>query len=248
MKHWRRNAVLTITGTLVVAYFAGPILIQTPQYATIPTYGPYNVVTVGGSVSYGWGDPKGGGYLKRAFRSMSTAEGMPYTIIAQEWMPTFTNYAAHLTQIRPNMVVLAYGLLDDLKAKTTITELRLRIYREIKAALQAGSAVLLTTPVITKATYTEYAGIENRYAQAEIQTARSFHNPHVYVFDLLTQMEAYLKTHHQTYIPYMHDGWHPNAAGHALAARILTADMERSFRRISLWMAIRRNLSWVKKL
>jgi acyl-CoA thioesterase-1 len=96
-------------------------------------------------------------------------------------------------------------------------------------ALDRHAVVLIVTPPVTKASYTQYRTVEPLYLNNEMQVARSFHSPNVFVFDVFDQMKAYLVAHHQTYVPYMADGWHPNTRGHALAGRLLDQDLLREF-------------------
>jgi len=80
-----------------------------------------------------------------------------------------------------------------------------------------------------RASYTQYRTLQPLYLDTEMQVAREFHSPDVYVFNVFGLMKAYLRAHDQTYVPYMADGWHPNARGHKLAGELLLMDMLRHF-------------------
>lgn len=200
---------------------------------------PIKVMALGSSVAEGWVDPKGGGYLLRALKSYSAQSGYSYDLInksqAGDWASkVLPSYPGWLKQVRPQVVLIAWGLLDDLNHKTPLADFRAAVSREISLALANHDVVLVATPPITRATYTQYARQEPLYASAELSVAKGFHSPNVYTFDLLSQMEAYLKAHHQTYVPYMADGWHPNAAGHTLAGQILDQDLQNTFGKLPI--------------
>lgn len=193
-------------------------------------------MTIGGSVAYGWDDTKqGGGYLARAFRSLSSAGGTRYSIanravIGANAIQMATRYPQWLNAVKPNVVVISWGGLNDAWPRTPLSRYQAEISREIALALQIHAVVLVVTPPVTRATYTRYVLQEPMYLQAETAVARSFHSPNVQVFDVFDQMKAYLRAHHQTYKPYMADGWHPNSAGHILAGRLLFQDLVRWLR------------------
>ncbi|GMA58292.1 hypothetical protein GCM10025858_27950 [Alicyclobacillus sacchari] len=76
------------------------------------------------------------------------------------------------------------------------------------------------------ASYVEFKNQEGPALASEIRAVAALHNPNVHVVDLFSQMKNYLRVHHQTWEMYAADGWHPNIAGHALAAAMLTADLK----------------------
>lgn len=192
------------------------------------------VMTVGSSVARGWDDPIGGGYLARAFRSF-TALGGAYYKVYDRAQPgagvrkIVSQYPLWLKSVKPQIVVISWGALDNLHNKTPISVFRQQIHWEIQSALAAHAVVFIVTPPITKASYTEYPTQEPFVLDNEMNVAKNFNSKNVYVFDVFDQMKAYLVAHHQTYVPYMADGWHPNAKGHALAGQILYMDMLREF-------------------
>ncbi|MHB1628308.1 MAG: SGNH/GDSL hydrolase family protein [Bacilli bacterium] len=192
------------------------------------------VMTIGSSVALGWVDPTGGGYLARAFRSLTALGGAYYKLYvrAQPGAGVLTiakQYTSWIKSVKPQIVVISWGALDDLHAKTPISVFRQQVHWEIQSALAAHAVVFIVTPPITKASYTEYPTQEPFVLDNEMNVAKGFNSNNVYVFDVFDQMKAYLAAHHQTYVPYMADGWHPNAKGHALAGQLLYMDMLRQF-------------------
>lgn len=203
--------------------------------AATPASGSENrviVMTVGSSVAAGWGDaPGAGGYLARAFESLSHRQGVHYQILS--WaIPgmTVVDAAKHfkdwLSHAKPNLVVISWGGLDDAVAHTPVIVFANAVRTEIRESLAAHAAVFVVTPPVTPAAYLN--GVNQTpylYFQAEIAVARSFHNPNVQVFDVYDQMLNVMKAKGLPYTRFMADGWHPNALGHALAGRLLAGDV-----------------------
>jgi len=138
-------------------------------------------------------------------------------------------YHLWLQAYRPQIVVISWGALDDIHAKTPLPTFRATVAHQIALALSDHEVVLIVTPPVTKASYTEDLKSEPLYLDSEMDVARAFHNPNVYVFDVFDQMKQYLTAHHQTYVPYMADGWHPNTLGHALGGQLMFDDMKAAF-------------------
>lgn len=196
--------------------------------------GPIQVMAVGSSVTEGWVDKSGGGYLKRLFQGLSYQQGAHYELTNKAMsgagvLQVTKLYSNWLQTIKPQIVVLSWGALDDLHNKTPLSVVEQQIQWEIQQATADHAVVFVMTPLITRASYTSYLTQEQGYANAEVKAAESLHNPNVYVFDVYGQMKAYLVAHRQSYVPYMADGWHPNSAGHALAAQLLLADIKKQF-------------------
>lgn len=191
-------------------------------------------MAVGSSVAEGWDDKVGGGYLKRGIVGYSHYSGHLYTLfnhsVAGDTAEKVDGqYHVWLASLKPQIVVISWGGLDDANAKTPLAVFRATVHHQIALALANHEVVFIVTPPVTKASYTQYPTIEPMYLNAEMQVARAFHSPNVYVFDVFDQMKAYLVAHHQTYVPYMADGWHPNTAGHALAGALFLTDLQRAF-------------------
>ncbi len=189
------------------------------------------VMSIGSSVAEGWDDPTGGGYLKRAFASFSQYNHATFDLVNQakagDTVVKIENeYKGWLKSIKPQIVVLAWGALDDLSNHTPMAVYKQQIRNEIALALASHAKVFVVTPPITRASYTQYKVQEAQMVNTEMSIARSFPANQVYVFDVFNQMKIYIASHHQTYVPYMGDGWHPNTKGHALAGQLLFNDMK----------------------
>ncbi|MCY0876520.1 MAG: SGNH/GDSL hydrolase family protein [Firmicutes bacterium] len=192
------------------------------------------VMDVGSSVAEGWDDKVGGGYLKRGVVGYSAYSAHDYTLVNHAVAGDTAEkidgeYHVWLKTLKPQVVVLSWGALDDANAKTPLPVFRATVEHQVALALANHEVVFIVTPPVTRASYTQYPTIEPMYLNAEMQVARSFHSPNVYVFNVFDQMKAYLVAHHQTYVPYMADGWHPNTAGHALAGGLFLDDLQKAF-------------------
>jgi acyl-CoA thioesterase-1 len=192
------------------------------------------VMTLGSSVAEGWDDKIGGGYLKRTIVHMAKVTGYPYVLVNRAFagntsVQVMPQYVRWLRQVKPQIVIVSWGGLDDAHAKTPIPAFRHAVYEQIEMALHDHAVVWVVTPPVTRASYTEYKVQEPLYLDNEMAVAQGMKSPNVYVFDVFDQMKAYLVAHHQTYVPYMADGWHPNSAGDALAAKLLIADETKVF-------------------
>ena len=192
------------------------------------------VLAVGSSVAEGWVDPHGGGYLKRAFAGLSSADHVPYELINKSAAgdtvgKISAQYLSWLRAEHPTIVVLSWGALDDLHNGTPRQAFYRDIQAEIRAALQAKAVVFVVTPPVTAASYKGYRLKEPALLHGETAAASALQSRNVYVFDVFTQMKQYLAHHGQTYVPYMADGWHPNARGHALAGNLLLQDIRHQF-------------------
>ncbi|MHB1630150.1 MAG: SGNH/GDSL hydrolase family protein [Bacilli bacterium] len=196
---------------------------------------PVSVMTIGGSVAHGWNDTKqGGGYLVRAFRALSARTNIPYhivdrTVVGSNALQVATQYPVWLKTVHPQVVVISWGGLNDAWPRTPFSRYEAEVNREIHLALASHASVLVVTPPVTRASYTQYRVAEPLYLDREMNAALQFHSSSVHVFDVFDQMKAYLKAHHQTYVPYMSNGWHPNSRGHILAGHILYHDMRAAF-------------------
>lgn len=188
------------------------------------------VMAVGSSVAEGWDDPKAGGYLTRTFAALNRDTAGKYVFfnksVAGDGAPKVAaQYPKWLASVKPGIVVISWGGLDDANDKTPVSVFRAAVHAQIAEALAMHAVVMIVTPPVTRASYTQYRVQEPMYLNAEMDVARSFHNSNVQVFDVFDQMKSYLTAHGQTYVPYMGDGWHPNTRGHILAGDLLTADI-----------------------
>ncbi|WP_041694970.1 SGNH/GDSL hydrolase family protein [Alicyclobacillus acidocaldarius] len=188
------------------------------------------VLIIGSSVARGWKDPKGGGYLHRTFSALSALTPITYDVIdkaepGKGVLSIRNTYVTWLETYRPQIVCIAWGGLDDLYQHTPFRVYDEQVHWQIQEALDHRAIVMLVTTPVSKASYTTYRAAQQALMESEIQVADSFHNPNVYVFNLFDQMKAYLQAHHESIQPLMHDSWHPNAKGHALAAELLVKDL-----------------------
>ncbi len=192
------------------------------------------VLAIGGSVAHGWKDTTGPGYLARAFLELSSHSNTSYhyidrTIVGANGVQLATLYKNHylewLHAFAPKVVIISWGLLNDALPKTPISTFDFHIRQEIAEALSVHAVVLMVTPPVTKASYTQFKVQEPRYVLHEIQVAKSFNSPNVVVCDVYDQMRSYIVAHKQSYKMYMGDGWHPNSAGHILAGHLLYKDI-----------------------
>ncbi|GGI96918.1 hypothetical protein GCM10010885_03130 [Alicyclobacillus cellulosilyticus] len=189
------------------------------------------VLVVGGSVAHGWNDSDGG-FIVRAFEAFGGDE--PFEIVNHsavgdgpvQYAPKF---ADDLRRVAPDVLVIAWGTLDDIYNHTPLSAFSAAIRAEIKQALAHRAVVMLVTPPVTKASYTQYRDEEPLYVAAEVAVAHRFDSPNVYVFDVFHEMQAWLTAHRVSYEAYASDGWHPNALGHALAGELLAHDMAKAF-------------------
>lgn len=193
------------------------------------------VLILGSSVAHGWKDnPQEGGFLQRCFNAMS--ELTPVTFdVTDKAVPGHgvltirAHYADWLTTYKPDIVVLGWGGLSDLAQKTPLQVFDEQIRWQIAEALHHGAQVYVVTAPVSEASYTTYKSAQATLFQHEIRVAQDFHSPRVHIFNVFDQMKQYLTAHHETVRPYAGDGWHPNAAGHALAAQILLRSLMPNF-------------------
>lgn len=234
-----RSKTTRVTGVFIILllFIALPFSLANITRSK-PATSQEKVMIIGGSVAYGWKDIKGEGYLHRAFQSYSRYTNQPYLYfnraivganghqLATMYKGRYTNW---LTTIQPTIVVISWGLLNDALPKTSYSAFAMYLRQEIARALSYHTVVLVVSPPITRATYTQYPVQEVEYNKVEEQVVKSFHNQNVYYIDLLDQMKSYLAMHNQTYKPYEGDGWHPNTRGHILAGQLLAEDLIKLF-------------------
>lgn len=206
------------------------------KFRTVPVKDkPLVVMAVGGSAADGWGDTKGdGGYLKRAFNSLSKDKGADYDFINKSVAGCGpVQYVGALTtdqqKYEPQMLVISFGLLDDISKKTPMGEFEGDLHAEIAQALKLNEPVVLVTPPVSAVSYTAQKTAELKYKDAEMKVAKAFHSPNIYIVDLLMQEEQYLSRTNQSYTRYIRDNWHPNSNGHELAGQLLAKDLDTLF-------------------
>ncbi|MBF8378283.1 SGNH/GDSL hydrolase family protein [Alicyclobacillus mali] len=194
------------------------------------------VMVVGGSMAHGWKDPHDDSYLRRAFAALSASTDTTYvyddrTVVGGSpvTLDREGEYLAWLEEDRPQVVVLSWGLLNDIYDKTPLAAFRQAIADEIEEALAEHAVVLVVTSPVTKATATYNHAEDEAYMQVESDVVSSFDNPNVYYLDLNRDMTLYMEAHHQTWKMYYGDAWHPNEAGHILAGKLLFDELVSTF-------------------
>lgn len=184
-------------------------------------------MAVGGSSAQGYYDPHLDGYLARALKAVSSTLDVPIRFVNKAKsgdIPTMfaPNYDPMLHRVRPNIVIISWGLLNSIERKVPEKMFQTTIQSEVTMALSEGADVWIVTPLVTEATYVgPEAMLEPKYVQLEIAGALAVHSSHVHIFNLLDTMQQYLTQHHMSYKPYVYNPWHLNSAGHVLAGRIL---------------------------
>ncbi len=198
-----------------------------------PVTSPYNkqhplrVMAVGGSSAQGYDDPQLDGYLARALRLVSSRLGFPITFVNKAHSgntPTMyaPDYDPTIHQVRPDVVIISWGLLNSISRKTPTNMFQRVITSEVKMAVKYGAQVWVVTPPVTPATYVGHdVKLEQQFVNLEINGANAVHDQRVHVFNLLASMKQYLAAHHLSYKPYESNNWHMNRAGHILAGKIL---------------------------
>lgn len=206
---------------------AHPPVDTAPTNSTASKQRSFTVMAVGGSSAQGYDDPKLNGYLNRALSRVSATLNISLSFVNKAKsgdIPTMlaSQYDPLLHSIHPNIVIISWGLLNDIAKKVPKSIFQRVIQSEVSMAITYGADVWLVTPPVTPASYVGHdVELEREYAGLEISGARAVHSTHVHVFDLMNAMKKYLKDHQQSYKPYSSNNWHMNQAGHVLAGQIL---------------------------
>jgi hypothetical protein len=200
----------------------------------LSTMNTETVDVVGGSMAHGWKDPNDNSYIKRAFSQLTSSTNTTYKYVDRttvggtaSWLQqskpgTFEKW---MKADKPQIVVISWGLMNDVSKHTKEKSFKQAIHQEIAQALQAHAVVLMVSPPVVQASATYDKFPVNQLIAAEFEVAASFHSKNVYTFNLNQQMTNYLAAHNQTYKMYKGDSWHPNQAGHELAGQLLYNDM-----------------------
>jgi acyl-CoA thioesterase I len=220
---WRSSA---LTAKEAAVQSQHPPLVQHHVVASAHA-SPQRVVLIGGSVALGWDDKVGGGYLIRGWKQYAAEKKVAVTVvnasIEGDGPDKFASkLATTLSQAHAQILVISWGMLDSISAKTPLSVFQSAVATEIQAARAAGMDVIVVTPPPTIASYTSCLTSEPQYIAAEVAAARQYPSADVQVLDLFQTMKTYLATHHETIQSQSADGWHPNTAGHALAGQLLS--------------------------
>ncbi|MDQ0189621.1 SGNH/GDSL hydrolase family protein [Alicyclobacillus cycloheptanicus] len=206
---------------------ASPASKPKPTTINLASLKNQTIIAVGGSAASGWGDSvKHYGYLGRGMNDLEKQSGVDFTFSNQSvggWGPVQMQqrFPTLLKQYKPKVVIIAWGLLDDEAKHTPLPKLKAVIQQEISESLAAGADVWIVTPPTTGSTYGVHSNVQQEYVSTEIAAGQSFHSSRVIVFDLLTVMKAYLKSHNIDIKSLEYDSWHPNTAGHTLAGQLM---------------------------
>lgn len=215
---------------LLVSMLLVPILWSTmgvsPAQAHVTPSKPVKVLIMGGSAAIGWGDTHDiGGYIGRAFQTLNN-EGGSFIVdnasheglTVPDGEPKLKTY---IDQYHPEVVLLAYGLLNDIATNVSDAQLEESLKRQIQYAIDHGSQVFVVTSVLTMGDGDTF----ERFTEDERKVALAMGNQGVHLVDLNTQMKMYIEEHNINLQSISADGWHPNAQGHALAGKLLADDL-----------------------
>lgn len=190
------------------------------------------VLIVGASSARGWKDADNNGYLDRAFADLATPHGTDYHVI-NEAIPgakiaqVKRQYREWIQRYYPDVVVISWGMLNDLHAHTPLKQFLADVQTEIEIARANDAAVIVVTPPVSEASYADYASSQSQFSDAVVQLVTKMHTHQVVAIDLFSNMKAYLQTHNIDIRLLSADGWHLNTAGHTLAGHILFDDLVR---------------------
>lgn len=195
--------------------------------ASIPT------VIVGGSAAKGWNDQRGPGYIVRALQAYQRHSSIHFIITnhGKPGAPVVDAIVAQqfphwMQQTRGGLVVIAWGLLNDLRLKTSKAAVLNEVHREIRIALKTDHVVLVVSPPTTLGTLTFDKTTQPALWHAIVREAQSFHNPNIYIADILGPMKNKMMGAHQTIQHYMSGKWDPNSRGHIEAGKLLAQKLQ----------------------
>jgi hypothetical protein len=136
-------------------------------------------------------------------------------------------YRSWLEQTPGGIVVLAWGLLNDLNAGTPPTKIVGTIRHQIGLALATGHPVYVVSPPPTTASFIRYRSVEPRLWHRIEIAAQALHSSNVHVINVLGPETQYLERHHLPIARFMATYWDPNTRGYQLAARFLEQALEK---------------------
>lgn len=206
----------------------------TPLQSTLPKdMKQEKVMVIGGSAAHGWTDPNNNSYIRRAFQSLTDTTNTQYvyidktTIGGESAKLSSTTYSSWLQKDSPQVVVISWGLLDDVSNHTPLSTFEKTVRDEVSLALKAKVVVVFVSPEIVEATVDNKAFTD--YLKAEYSTAQSFHSRNVYWCNLYDDSLVYIQAHGQSLADYAGGTWHPNEAGHELGGELLYNELIQQF-------------------
>ncbi len=198
-----------------------------------PSIEHLRVMGIGGSIAEGDGATNKYGYLQMTFdhfhdtyfnKAIYGANGTQLGTMYK------ADYPSWLRQINPQVVVISWGLLNDVVPDVSISQFNSYIQSEIQQALAKKAIVMIVTPPVTEFAYGSYGTKENEYDLEEVHYVKSLEDTNVYVFDLFTQMKAYIQHHNLNIKALSYDEHHPNNQGYQVASNLLVNDISKVFR------------------
>lgn len=246
-KKWRKLfAMGLLLGFMILGFIRQPVatptttrmapspttrVIPSPVPTPTPTP-PLRVLIIGGSAAKGWKDATGQGYVVRGLNVWAQKDHLQLQIDNQAIPGSTINnpalvqgYPQWLANDQPNVVVIAWGMLNDLRLGTPEATLLAKLHADIAAALNAHAKVFVVTPIPTLATMSWDRTTELKAIADEIQMANAFHCSNVQVFNILPQMEQELNAQHIPVSSIMDGKWDPNTLGHTIGGEILGKDL-----------------------
>lgn len=198
-----------------------------------------SVLVIGGSAADGWLDRTHEGYVVRGLRDYAQAQRVRAQIEnhaipgARVVNPLVRRSLGRwLAQAGPHaVVVLAWGLLNDLERHTPTDAVRAALARQIALVLAHHDTVLLVTPPATRASYWRFPRAEPRLVQLELAVAQRFHSPHLFIDNVFSAERAYLAAHDMPIAAVTRGPFHPNTAGATLGGRLLAQRLDHIWKR-----------------
>lgn len=192
-----------------------------------------SILIVGGSAAAGWLDRTHEGYVVRGLLDYAQAAHVQADIVnraipgARVVNPSVQRGLARWVQrAGPNaVVVLAWGMLNDLKRHTPTPAVLAALAQQITVVLARHDTVLIVTPPATRATYWRYPRAEPRLVAQEIALARSFDSPRLYIDNVFRNEQRYLSQQGLPITAVTRGPFHPNTRGAALAGQLLAASL-----------------------
>ena len=210
-----------------------------------------STVIVGGSAAKGWFDQSGRGYIERALLSYGNAARVQFRIVnhaipgARVLNPVVRRHFADWIPQGRGLVIIGWGLLNDVRRHTPPGRIGPIVHAEVGAALRARDVVLLVSPSATRSTFTIARHIQPAMWREEVQAAQSYQSPNVYVVNVMNPEKRWMLGHHVGYQAFMQGLWDPNTRGHQLASRILERRLEDTWHNRVPRFRGRNPLSWL---
>jgi len=204
--------------------------------AAIPRHRPrVSVLIIGGSAADGWLDRTHQGYVVRGLKDYARAEGIRVAIVnhaipgARVVNPTVARWFGRwVYDVGPGaIVVIAWGMLNDLKRHTPDAAIMRALRHQIGLALAAHDTVLIVTPPATRASYRPFRRVEPHLIADELSVARAFHSRRLFIVNVFHRERTYLARHRTPITRVTRGPFHPNTAGARLGGELLALQLEK---------------------